>query len=95
MSDILDGMQGAPGFLMASFSILTRFGSLETLLYVQRGEPYLWSIHISLPLRNEHTREALLGIYLERGSVHVGIQKCTREYTMVYTRVYFSLLGSR
>jgi len=38
MSDILDGMQGAPGFLMASFSILTRFGSLETLLYVQRGE---------------------------------------------------------
>ena len=94
MSDILDGMQGALGVLMASFSILTRFGSSETLLYDQRGLSLISGIHI-VPPRNEHPREALLGIYLERGSVHVGIQKCTREYTMVYTRVHFSLLGSR
>lgn len=38
MSDILDGMQRAPGCIRVSFSTLTRFGSLETLLYVQRGE---------------------------------------------------------
>ena len=73
---------------MVSFSTLTRFGSLETLLYVQRGLSLISGIHI-VPPRNEHPREALLGIYLERGSVHVGIQKCTREYTMVYPRIYF------
>jgi len=89
MSDILDGMQGALGVLMASFSILTRFGSSETLLYVQRGLSLISGIHI-IPPRNEHPREALLGIYLERGSVHVGTLLYTREYTMVYTRVYFS-----
>ena len=94
MSDILDGMQGALGGLMASFSILTRFGSSETLLYVQRGLSLISGIHI-VPPRNEHPREALLGIYLERGSVHVGIQKCTHVYTFVYPRVHFSLLGSR
>lgn len=33
--------------------------------------------------------------YLERVSVHACTQMYTREYTMVYTRVHFSLLGSR
>lgn len=33
--------------------------------------------------------------YLERESVHACTQMYTREYTMVYTRVHFSLLGSR
>lgn len=60
MSDILDGMQGAPGFLMASFSILTRFGSLETLLYVQRGGSLISGIHI-VPPRNGHPRELYWG----------------------------------
>ena len=36
-----------------------------------------------------------MGTYLERGSVHACTQMYTREYTMVYTRVHFSLLGSR
>ena len=38
---------------------------------------------------------ALQGWYLERGCVHVCTQLYTRGYTMVYTRVHFSLLGSR
>ena len=38
---------------------------------------------------------ALLRSYLERCSVHACIQLCTRGYTVVYTRVYFPLLGSR
>jgi len=46
MSDILDGMQGALGVLMASFSILTRFGSSETLLYVQRRGSLISGIDI-------------------------------------------------
>ena len=36
-----------------------------------------------------------MGTYLERGSVHACTQLYTREYTVVYTRVHFSLLGSR
>ena len=36
-----------------------------------------------------------MGTYLERGSVHACTLLYTREYTMVYTRVHFSLLGSR
>ena len=39
-------------------------------------------------------RSTLLGTYLERGSVHACILLCTRGYTVVYTRVYFTLLGS-
>ena len=42
----------------------------------------------------QHTR-ALRRTYLERCSVHVCIPLCTRMYTTVYTRVHFSLLGSR
>ena len=40
-------------------------------------------------------RRALQRIYLERGSVHACILLCTRGYTVVYTRVYSSLLGRR
>ena len=40
-------------------------------------------------------QEPLPGTYLERGSVHACIQLCTRGYTVVYTRVYSSLLGRR
>ena len=40
-------------------------------------------------------RQALQRIYLERGSVHACILLCTRGYTVVYTRVYSSLLGRR
>ena len=43
---------------------------------------------------DRHTR-AQSGIYLERGSVHVCTLLCTGGYTDVYTRVHFSLLGSR
>ena len=40
-------------------------------------------------------QRALPRTYLERCSVHVCIQLCTRGYTIVYTRVYSPLLGSR
>ena len=50
--------------------------------------------HLGIPPRIAHTR-ALSGIYLERSSVHVCTLLCTGGYTMVYTRVYFFLLGSR
>ena len=41
------------------------------------------------------SKGALQRTYLERGCVHACIQLCTRGYTIVYTRVHFSLLGSR
>ena len=47
-----------------------------------------------IPKRQIYKR-ALWGIYLERGSVHACILLCTRGYTVVYTRVYSSLLGRR
>lgn len=50
--------------------------------------------HLGIPPRIAHTR-ALSGIYLERSSVHVCTLLYTGGYTMVYTRVYFFLLGSR
>ena len=40
-------------------------------------------------------KQALQRRYLERSCVHVGIQLCTRGYTVVYTRVHSSLLGRR
>ena len=40
-------------------------------------------------------KQALQRTYLERGSVHACILLCTRGYTVVYTRVYSSLLGRR
>ena len=43
----------------------------------------------------ESSIRALQGTYLERGSVHVCTQLYTRGYTVVYTRVYSSLLGRR
>ena len=39
--------------------------------------------------------QALQRIYIERGSVHACILLCARGYTVVYTRVYSSLLGRR
>ena len=47
-----------------------------------------------IPKRKTYKR-ALQRIYLERGSVHACILLCTRGYTVVYTRVYSSLLGRR
>ena len=38
---------------------------------------------------------ALQRTYLERVSVHVCTQLCTRGYTLVYTRVHSPLLDSR
>ena len=40
-------------------------------------------------------KRALERRYLERTCVHVGIQLCTRGYTVVYTRVHSTLLGRR
>ena len=40
-------------------------------------------------------RKGAMRTYLERGSVHACTQMYTRGYIMVYTRVHFSLLGSR
>ena len=47
-----------------------------------------------IPQKRTYKR-ALQRIYLERGSVHACILLCTRGYTVVYTRVYSSLLGKR
>ena len=47
-----------------------------------------------IPKRQTYKR-ALQRIYLERGSVHACTQQYTRGYTVVYTRVYSSLLGRR
>ena len=47
-----------------------------------------------IPQKQTYKR-ALQRIYLERGSVHACILLCTRGYTVVYTRVYSSLLGRR
>jgi len=60
MSDILDRMQRAPSCLRISFSILTRFGSLETLLYGPT-EGALSLEYTSFPPRNEHPRELYRG----------------------------------
>ena len=54
--------------------------SLEILRIIPKKQTYKW---------------ALQRIYLERGSVHACILSCTRGYTVVYTRVYSSLLGRR
>ena len=43
----------------------------------------------------ESILKALPRTYLERGSIHVCTQMCTRLYTIVYKRVHTSLLGRR
>ena len=45
--------------------------------------------------RKQTYKRALQRIYLERTCVHACILLCTRGYTVVYTRVYSSLLGRR
>ena len=47
-----------------------------------------------IPKKQTYKR-ALQRIYLERTCVHACILLCTRGYTVVYTRVYSSLLGRR
>ncbi len=54
------------------------------------------SLEILRIIPKEQTyKRALQRIYLECTCVHAGIQLCTRGYTIVYTRVYSSLLGRR
>ena len=55
--------------------------------------PSLKILHI-IPKRKTYKR-ALQRIYLERTCIHACILLCTRGYTVVYTRVYSSLLGRR
>ena len=50
---------------------------------------------LGIILKRQTYKRALQRIYLERGSVHACILLCTRGYTVVYTRVYSSLLGRR
>ena len=47
-----------------------------------------------IPKRQTY-KQALQRRYLERTCVHACILLCTRGYTVVYTRVYLSLLGRR
>ena len=47
-----------------------------------------------IPKKQTYKR-ALQRRYLERTCVHACILLCTRGYTVVYTRVYSSLLGRR
>jgi len=77
-----------------SLSVPSTLGLLRNIILFP-GEPerQLWSAN-TIPER--YTNEgALQGIYLERESVHVGTQLCTRVYTIVYPRVYNLPLGSR
>ena len=72
-------------------SCLWIFGGI--ISYPGSLSPSLEILHI---IAKKQTYErALQRIYLERGSVHACIQLCTRGYTVVYTRVYSSLLGRR
>ena len=71
----------ASGFSGGLFHIL---GSLSPSLEILRIIP-----------KKQTYRRALQRRYLERGSVHACILLCTRGYTVVYTRVYSSLLGRR
>ena len=48
---------------------------------------------LALAPSSTYTR-ALERTYLERRCVHACTQLCTGGYTIVYTRVYFCLLGS-
>ena len=50
---------------------------------------------LGIILKRQIYKRALRGIYLERTCVHACILLCTRGYTVVYTRVYSSLLGRR
>ena len=70
------------------------FGSSGVLFHIPGSlSPSLKILGI-IPKRQTYKR-ALQRIYLERGSVHACILLCTRGYTVVYTRVYSSLLGRR
>ena len=72
-------------------SCLWIFGGI--ISYLGSLSPSLEILHIIA--KKQTYKRALQRIYLERGSVHACIQLCTRGYTIVYTRVYSSLLGRR
>ena len=60
----------------------------------------LGSLSLSLEIlgiihKKQTYKRALERRYLERTCVHACILLCTRGYTIVYTRVYSSLLGRR
>ena len=74
-----------------AYSSLWIFGaSLHILGFLS---PSLEILRI-IPKKQTYQR-ALQRIYLERTCVHACILLCTRGYTLVYTRVYSSLLGRR
>ena len=65
----------------------------DIILFPGEPERQLWSAK-TIPEKCTY-EGALQGTYLERESVHVGTQLCTRGYTIVYPRVYNLPLGSR
>ena len=68
------------------------FGSSGVLFHILGSLSSSPKILGIIPKKQTYKR-ALQRIYLERCSVHACIQLCTRGYTVVYTRVYSSLLG--
>ena len=81
---------------MISFCNLLSLAPLGGLFHNSKSAFPVSLVHqvLAPPPRNTYMR-ALQRIYRERCSVHACIQQCTHEYTMVYTRVHFSFLGSR
>ena len=72
--------------------ILHSLAPLGGISCLRGSYPYLWCSQHQPP-SSTYTR-ALERTYLERRCVHACTQLCTGGYTIVYTRVYFCLLGS-
>ena len=79
---------------MISLSHTRAFGSSGVSFHIPGSlSPSLELLRI-IAKKQTYKRD-LQRIYLERGSVHACILLCTRGYTVVYTRVYSSLLGRK
>ena len=71
-------------YSLSACSILKLFRNI--ISFPREPERQLWRAN-TIPERYAN-ESALQGTYLERESIHVGIQLCTRVYTIVYPRVY-------
>ena len=74
-------------YSLSACSILKLFRNI--ISFPREPERQLWRAN-TIPERYAN-ESALQGTYLERESIHVGIQLCTRGYTVVYTCVYNSV----
>ena len=80
---------------MNSFTSPSLFGSLGVTFHPHRSLSRISLVYLGVSPEKQTYGRAPQRTYRERCSVHACIQQCTHEYTMVYTRVHFSFLGSR